>query len=761
MRSQESSGMNAMVKKGSPRSPAPASKAVGLTVLVITLATGLLAVAPFFYSRYEAALGDNGDVRLPQTHDIGNLLPAMQQFDKGIRSGVVYPRWFADINFGYGVATGNFYPPGIFYLGSLFHALTNDWVDTLFLICALGSVGSGLALYLLARSFYGKLASATAAVLYMLLPYHMIDLYWRGAIPEFVGFVFIPVTLYCAYRLGVAGGARWVAAVGLSHGLYLMTHLPVGYLFTYVLAFYALVWAARARDLKIAIRIAAGMALALVVSAAYWLPAALEGKYVYEWASEIFPYHQTYLTLLPTQDYFTQTVNDSFTLLVTTLLVAVLVFRAVPRPSASVGQHGSAAEEGRDRMQAYLQTRNWITLGFAAAFMSTSFSIYISRLIPKIQVAVPPFRWLAIASVFTSLSVAAVIDYLREPSGKASAWAWVYRAAVAAAILLNVWTAAGITRGALRNPTYAPPASFVDSGFTPRDSTRPDSLPDTAPVVIEPEGGLSETLRWDPQNRQVRVKVTEASTVRLKTYNFPGWTARIDGSPTRLESDKDGAQVIAVPPGVHVIETRFENTPPRTAGAAATIIGFLLAFGLAAGDQLRRSGRRVGLGEGASGDERGKLEESPAGRGGAKGLLSGNVRKAGIISIAVIVSIVFVLLVARRPGGESGAASSQVGGAPPVGRGPITAGSDARLYVEGLDSIPVADDESALAELMTALSRKDAPRVDALAESDRVFKVVGNTRVRVLEMGAGKTKIRMAEGEHVMREGWVLDRWVR
>ncbi|HEX8091368.1 MAG TPA: 6-pyruvoyl-tetrahydropterin synthase-related protein, partial [Blastocatellia bacterium] len=711
--------MNAMLTKGSPRNPAPASKAAWLMMLIITLATGVLAVAPFFYSRYEMSFGDNGAVRLPKTHDIENLLPAMQQFDKGIRSGVIYPRWFADVNLGYGAATGNFYPPGIFYVGSLFHAVTNDWVDTLFLICALGLMGSGLALYRLARVFYGKLASAASAVLYMLLPYHMIDLYWRGAIPEFIGFVFMPIILYYAYRLGATGRARYVAAVGLSHGLYLMTHLPVGYLFTYVLAFYALVWAAGERDFKVARRIATGIALALVVSAIYWLPAALEGKYVYEWASEIFPYHQAYLTLLPTQDFFTQFVNDSFTLLMITLLAAVLVFRAAPRPAAPMDEPGPAGEEVRKRARSYSQTRNWIILGFAAAFMSTSFSIYISRLIPKIQVAVPPFRWLAIASVFVSLSVAAVIDYLREPLGKASAWVWVYRAAIAAAIILNIWTTAGVMRGALTNPTYTPAASYVDSGFTPKDSTRPNNLPDTASVVIEPEGGLSETLRWDPQHRQVRVKVGEASTVRLKTYNFTGWTARIDGNPAQLESDKDGAQIISVPAGMHVIETSFENTPPRMIGATATIIGLLLAFGLAVSDQLRRSRRGVETEEQAAGDERGRPAENPARRAGAKGLLAGNMKKVGVISIAIIISIVFALMMARRsgPGGDSGPASSQAGGVPPGGRGPITTGSDARLYVEGLDSIPIASDESALGELMTALSSKDGSRVDALAES--------------------------------------------
>jgi hypothetical protein len=637
-------------------------------------------------------------------------------------------------------------------------------VDTLFIICALGMMGSGLALYMLARTFYGKLASAIAAVLYMLLPYHVLDLYWRGAVPEFLGFVFVPLILYFAYRLGVTGAARYVASVGLLHGLYLMTHLPVGYLFTYVLALYAVVWAVRERDITIAFRIATGIAVALVVSAVYWLPAALEGKYAYEWATELFPYHQMYITLAPTMDFFSEITNDAFTLLAVTLLVAVKVFRFAPRPAATpADQPGPAGEEAREQARSYSQTRNWIILGFATLFMSTSFSIYVSKLIPKIQVAVPPFRWLAIASVFASLSVAAVIEYLRKPSNIPPLWAWVYRAAVALVIMLNIWTTAGVIRGALSNTTYIPPAYQIDSGFTPINSTRPTEIPDTAPVVIKPEGGLSETLRWDPQNRQVRVKVNEPSTVRLKTYNFPGWTARIDGVPAPVNSDKDGAQVISIPAGMHIIETSFENTPPRTIGAASTIIGFMLAFGLIVSDRLGRNKRRFDVEEERGEIRRGVLEGSSAGQVESKGLRSLSMKKMGLIGLAVIIGVVLVLIIARRSnqGGESRSAASRTDGARTDSRGPVTVGSDARLYVEGLDPIPIAADEPALGELMTAFSKKDDSRIDDLAESGRVFKVPSETRVRVLQMGAGKIRVRVSEGEHVMSEGWVLERWLR
>ena len=82
----------------------------------------------------------------------------------------------------------------------------------------------------------------------------------------------------------------------------------------------------------------------------------------------------------------------------------------------------------------------------------------------------------------------------------------------------------------------------------------PEKLPDTPAVTMEPENGSNEIIRWQPQSREVRVKADSPVKVRLKTYNFPGWTARIDGQRTRLSSDQDGVLLIDVPQGLHTIK---------------------------------------------------------------------------------------------------------------------------------------------------------------------------------------------------------------
>ena len=271
--------------------------------------------------------------------------------------------------------------------------------------------------------------------------------------PEFAGFILVPLIIYFAFKLGTEGRARHYAGLGFFHGLFLMTHIPVAFLMTYALGFYALVWAARERDWRIALRVSLGISIALMLSAIYWLPSFLEIKYAAEPFSTIFPYHSSYITLLQDTDGFRTAVNESFAVQAAALLAAIAILRWVRRPSsdpASVG--GRAREEGDS------QTVLWIVMGLTTTFMCTSFSIYVSSLIPKIDIASFAWRWLVLVGLFVSLVVAAAIDRLRAFKNLNPIWLWAGRAGISAVVLLNIWiTLHAVIGGALSNPPFNPP----------------------------------------------------------------------------------------------------------------------------------------------------------------------------------------------------------------------------------------------------------------------------------------------------------------
>ena len=105
--------------------------------LLVALALGAILVVPYFFSHSVSYAGKT-TYQMILTHDMTNHYFYMNQFEKGVRSGALYPRWFADANNGYGIAVANYYPPGFYYATTLVNAVFNDWQTTLFVLTKKG-----------------------------------------------------------------------------------------------------------------------------------------------------------------------------------------------------------------------------------------------------------------------------------------------------------------------------------------------------------------------------------------------------------------------------------------------------------------------------------------------------------------------------------------------------------------------------------------------------------------------------------------------
>jgi hypothetical protein len=273
--------------------------------------------------------------------------------------------------------------------------------------------------------------------------------------------------------------------------------------------------------------------------------------------------------------------------------------------------------------------------------------------------------------------------------------------------------------------------------------------------LIQPETGVAEITRWDPLHREVIVRVELPSELRLKTYNFRGWTARIDGESVPVSSDKDGIQVISVPPGRHKIESDFGDTPPRRVGGALFGLGLIVIVGLAATDYRGRLKVRSNANM-----EQGRATERHASK--TVGRRKTKVVLASLIALTVLVGALSIYRWRHSDGKSSSSDTSRTGAAPDAAiRGSLALNTEARLYVSGLESIPVAVDENALSEMMNALPIGKNQGVDELIRSGRLFRIPNNTRVRIIEVGSAKFRVRVLEGDSVALDGWVPERWVR
>jgi len=81
-------------------------------------------------------------------------------------------------------------------------------------------------------------------------------------------------------------------------------------------------------------------------------------------------------------------------------------------------------------------------------------------------------------------------------------------------------------------------------------------------------------------------------------------------------------------------------------------------------------------------------------------------------------------------------------------------GEEGRL-VSDLDEITVAIDEKALDDFIDAAIAKDTIGYTQMLNSGQLFLVPKNTKVLVLDNKLFTTKIRILEGEHYGKSGWV------
>jgi hypothetical protein len=563
--------------------------------------------APFFYSNS----AQPGQMEIRQTKDMAIHLAVMGQFDKVLRSGAVYPRWLPDVNYGYGNAWPNFYQPGFYYLTSLVNAVTDNWIDTLFVITTFGLFASGLSFYVLARLFFSRLASVIAATVYALLPYHLLDVFVRGAMPEYLSFVLLPLILYFFYRLASEGRARYYAGLGVCYGACLMIHIPIAYLLSYILVGYALVWAACGRDWRIVVRIGSGMTLGVLLSAIYWIPAVAEIKYAVETVTTLFRYENNFISQLYADPYG-DLLRATFAIQAVALLVMIVAVLWLRLRESNKGNMPKAwAQSSAGKRTRFSHESMWIAMGALSLFMNLPVSYYLARLIPRINVVAFPYRWLVFVCLFTSLVTAALVERLRSASGPAniapaniSVTARIGVAVAMAVLALNIWfSAQAVIISSLSSPMITPEADFLCDTYCPAGAPPAGNLPRTQRIMIESGSGSTEIVEWSPLYRKAVITIDEPATARFNTFNFPGWTARVDGADVQILSDTVGAQLIRVPQGRHTVEIRFASTQARNLGDAVSVGGvFLVCVLMLAG--RRGSGRRKQRREENTGVER-------------------------------------------------------------------------------------------------------------------------------------------------------------
>lgn len=150
---------------------------------IIILIVAIILTIPLIFENARI-IKDDG------VHHVVRLIEQFESIKQGHFFGEVYQR----LCNGFGYSWNLFYSPLTSIVPIIFVLITNSfyWVLRLFLLLMLFL--SGIAMYeFIKRMTNKKTIGVLTAVLYMVAPYHLTDMYTRFALAEFSSFVFLPL----------------------------------------------------------------------------------------------------------------------------------------------------------------------------------------------------------------------------------------------------------------------------------------------------------------------------------------------------------------------------------------------------------------------------------------------------------------------------------------------------------------------------------------------------------------------------------------
>jgi hypothetical protein len=558
------------------------------------------------------------------------------EYNRLVEDGVWWPRWSPDFAFGYGYPFFNIYAPLSHFLAELLlHFGRLSYTNAIETVFALSIIGSAAAMLAFVRSWLGSAPAALAALVYVYVPYHLLNLYVRANLAESMAFVWLPLCLWAVRSAIVRPSWLTIAGVALAYAGLMLTSNLVVVLFSGFLGFYLAVlvvvhaapegasltkWSARLRSwVRTGLAPITGLLTGLGLSAIFWLPAYLEQRYVRvdQWYAGRYDFQGNFVYFFqlfsPRWDFGVSQPgpNDAFGL---QLGVAPLVL-------AFVGVALIYPRLKRERWEVFA----FLVGGIAATLLALPLGEPLWRL-PLVggilQAAQFPWRWFIISALCLSVLAGLAVHPLVLQIGDRltlpllglisvvllSSYPYLrvqihepVEGPISLAALMRFQQSAdemtGSTAWVKEIPTWSPIADYYINQEERGQPVQPiNTLVDYAneqwPIdyqhlavaSIRHNSVMEEIFFANQQDDEQRVVFNH--------FYYPGWKAYLldgkDGQPLLElpiipeEQGPLGRMTVPLPPGEGYVLLRFEDTWPRTMGkliSAATLALLLVTGG--------------------------------------------------------------------------------------------------------------------------------------------------------------------------------------
>ncbi len=528
-------------------------------IIIFLIIIGVPVILPYFHAGY-----------FP-THDGEWAVVRLGDMFRSLRDHQFPVRYSGNLNFGYGYPLFNFTYPAPYYIGTLFHFFKLGFVNSLKLLFALSVVISGVGMYLLSNEVWkNKFSGVISAILYIYLPYRIVDLYARGSVGESLSFALFPLILFCAAKiLDEKQSNRYIILGPISYALLVMSHNIMALLFTPLLLLFIgfKLYLAKGKGF---VKSLLFIILSYALSAFFWLPALLEKHNILlskiPIADRNIYFVHLYQIIIPKWGYGLPNQPDGFSyqiglaqIVVLFLIIGFLLYLWLIK---------------REIIKTFYFKLTAILAAATVLFILLMFSFtgviwQITPLLKEIN-----YPWTLLSPIGFLISLLSGFLWIQN---KIMKYTLVCLCALAVVLIFP----------------HAKPSNYIDKGdqyYLTNDATttssqelmplwvrtEPSQRPDKKVELINGKGKI-QNISSNSHFISFNLDLKSASLIRINTIYYPGWNISVDDKNSKITYTNDlGVMEIAVPQGQHTVIGKFSETPMRLVSDMISLVGLVV-----------------------------------------------------------------------------------------------------------------------------------------------------------------------------------------
>jgi hypothetical protein len=428
-------------------------------------------------------------------------------------------------------------------------------------------------MFIASDKIFGRSGSILSAVIYQILPFHILDLYVRGTFAELFAFIWFPLIILFIHESLEEKGKTASIGLCISYLGLILTHLVSGFIFTFIIGAYLMYKYFLLKEKRPLLKTLLSLAIGIGLSSFYLIPVIFEQQFI----------HIEYLLNCPVCDYkknflFIQHKFQDFylslSMVVTLEVMLSIVIVFLIRQNRNILFHKS-------------EQKFFFVIFFVAFFLTTPLSRPLWDFTPLLPTIQFPWRWVPVMEFSLCMLISSIFSDKEKTSIRLTGFkkrAFFYIIIVISIVSLTMMLkgrifSEEILKEILRpehiNQYMDPPIEYIPIWVSNVEEIVSEKKYDKMSVI----SGLGEydVIDWRSEMRVITIKAFTPVLLQISTFYYPGWKADLDGKELLIKIGKqNGLILIDIPGGEHTLTLKFVDTPLRYYSKLISLFSFFV-----------------------------------------------------------------------------------------------------------------------------------------------------------------------------------------